>query len=138
MLVIAMLALQSFQPFNTSFPYSGQQDGKGSIETSFGCVTAGVTQLDASGNMQVIYAAFNGAGDFLWADSIHWDQSSEIFAIQDFDGGILLPDHQHIPPPPKTRWFGRLLPIARSCGPIPSTSPFRNGSPRRPRVPTAR
>ncbi len=89
MVIHALLAFLSFQPFNTSFPYPGQQDGKGSIETSFGCITAGVTQLDASGNMQVLYAAFNQAGDFLWADSIHWDQSSEIFALQDFDGGIL-------------------------------------------------
>jgi len=88
-MVSIILLIISFQPFNASFSYPGDQAGKGSSSTAFGCVTAGNTILDPSGNMQILFAAYDQTGNFLWADSFHQGQSSEILAVQEWTGGVL-------------------------------------------------
>lgn len=76
-------------PFNVQCEYPGEQAGKGSVTTNFGCLSAGNTALDASGNTQVLMAAFNEEGQFLWTDSFHVGNSTEIFAVQEWSGGII-------------------------------------------------
>jgi len=88
-MVLFLLILLGLQPFNVSFEYTGSQAGKGTTETSFGCITAGNTSLDLSGNTQIIMAAYGESGEFLWADSIHWGQGSEILAVQPWTDGII-------------------------------------------------
>lgn len=80
-MLILIAILIAFQPFNASLVYTGDQAGKGAAVTSFGCITAGNTSLDQSGNMQVLYAALDETGMVLWSDSIHWNQSSEILSV---------------------------------------------------------
>jgi hypothetical protein len=90
MVITMLLAAAAFLPFNAVLPYPGTQEGKGAAAASFGCVTAGTSPLDASGNTQILYAAFDEAGGLLWADSVYLGQSSEIIAIQSFNGGAVL------------------------------------------------
>ncbi len=85
---LLMLLIGLF-PFNVHCEYPGDQAGKGATLTSFGCLSAGNTALDASGNTQILMAAYDNAGLFLWADSFHSGQSSEIFAVQPWDGGLI-------------------------------------------------
>ncbi|MCK5787253.1 MAG: T9SS type A sorting domain-containing protein [Candidatus Sabulitectum sp.] len=84
-----LLLLTGLIPFNASCEYTGGQAGKGATLTAFGCVTAGNTALDASGNMQILMAAYDEAGQFLWTDSFYQGQSSEILAVQPWSGGLL-------------------------------------------------
>lgn len=84
------LILTALFPFNVIHDYPGSQAGKGAVLTDFGCLAAGNTPLDASGNSQILTVAFDATGQFLWSDSLHMGQSSEIFAIQPFSEGYLL------------------------------------------------
>jgi hypothetical protein len=88
-MILLLLTLVGLQPFNMYCDYTGDQDGKGSTLTSFGCITAGNTELDASGNLQILVAAYNESGGFLWTDSFYWGQGAEIIAVQEWSDGII-------------------------------------------------
>ena len=84
-----LLLLTGLLPFNTNCEYTGDQAGKGASLTAFGCITTGNTMLDASGNMQILMAAYDEAGFFLWTDSFYQGQSSEILAVQPWSDGLI-------------------------------------------------
>ncbi len=84
-----LILLIGLIPFNVNCEYPGDQAGKGATLSSFGCMSAGNTPLDASGNTQILMAAYDESGLFLWTDSFHLGQSSEIFAVQSWDGGLI-------------------------------------------------
>ncbi len=88
--MILILALAAgLLPFNVQFDYPGPQAGKGSVQTESGFLMAGNTALDASGNTQVIFAAYDTDGAFLFTDSFHMGVSTEIYAVQYTDEGII-------------------------------------------------
>ena len=89
-MITLLLLLTGLSPFNITCDYPENQAGKGVVLTDFGCLGAGNTPLDGSGNVQILTAAFDATGQFLWTDSFHLGQSSEIFAIQSWSGGYLL------------------------------------------------
>ncbi len=89
-MITLLLLLTGLSPFNIVCDYPGNQAGKGAVLTDFGCLTAGNTPLNGSGNVQILTAAFDVTGQFLWTDSFHLGQSSEIFAIQAWSEGYLL------------------------------------------------
>lgn len=80
-MLLLLCSLFTIIPFNTALVYPGNQEGKGTVETSFGCISAGNTPLDVSGNMQILTAAYSSAGELLWKDSVYWEQSTEIITI---------------------------------------------------------
>lgn len=88
-MILALMVSIMFTPFNNSLCYPGDQAGKGAAPMQYGCLAAGNTALDASGNMQVIYAVYDEAGVFQWADSVFWGQSSEILSITGDSMGVL-------------------------------------------------
>ncbi len=88
MILILVLAA-GLLPFNVQFDYPGPQAGKGSVQTESGFLMAGNTALDASGNTQVIFAAYDTNGAFLFTDSFHMGVSTEIYAVQYTDEGII-------------------------------------------------
>ncbi len=83
------VALVSLMPFNTSLTYPDNQEGKGAVLTSFGCISAATTLLDPSGNTQILTAAFDQAGSLIWSDSIYWDQSSQLISLCSTGGAIV-------------------------------------------------
>ncbi len=88
--MILLLAIAAgLLPFNVEFDYPGSQTGKGAVQTDSGFLIAGNTPLDASGNFQVIYATYDTEGSFLYADSFHIGESTEIYAVQYCDAGIV-------------------------------------------------
>ena len=88
-MISLLVLLTGLIPFNVQCDYPGEQAGKGAVLTSFGCIVAGNTALDASGNSQILFAAYDESGQFLWTDSFHLGQSSEIFAVQQWDSGLI-------------------------------------------------
>ena len=78
-----------FLPFNTNFSYPGDQAGKGAALISQGCIVAGNTALDQSGNMQLLYACMDHSGTILWADSIYWDSSTAMLNLEEIDSGVV-------------------------------------------------
>ncbi len=85
-----LLSLIVYIPFNSYLPYAGEQAGKGAASLSVGCVTAGNTALDASGNMQIIFSVIDENGTVLWYDSLHRGNSSEILGVGETVSGPVL------------------------------------------------
>ncbi len=88
-MILIFILMTGLLPFNVFLEYEGNQADKGVVQTDLGCLTAGNTPLDQSGNTQILLAAYNNSGEFLYTDSFHLGQSSQIFAVQNFIGGII-------------------------------------------------
>jgi hypothetical protein len=88
--MILAAALLAFVPFNVQLDYPGDQEGKGVGITDFGCLAVATSPLDASGNTQVLMAAYDEWGSLLWTDSIYWGDCSEALSIQPWSGGLIL------------------------------------------------
>ncbi|HOP27549.1 MAG TPA: T9SS type A sorting domain-containing protein [Candidatus Sabulitectum sp.] len=88
--VPVILSLIVYIPFNSFLPYDGEQAGKGAAAISVGCVTAGNTALDASGNMQIIFSVIDETGTVLWYDSLYRGNSSEILGVSETGSGPVL------------------------------------------------
>jgi len=86
---VFLLTMVVFLPFNAHYSYPGEQAGKGAAVTDGGCVTAGNTALDQSGNTQLLYACLNPCGEVVWADSICFGSSTAILAVTEVEAGLV-------------------------------------------------